>query len=90
MADIERNDDAKQLRDMVDVLHEQGKDAHYILDAIDGYAVGAGLMPPAAQGAVDAALREIVSEARGGDEWVSGHDLTVRVGAIVLDRLGGR
>lgn len=32
-------------------------------------------------------LRAIVEQARGGDDWVSGHDLIVRVGAIVLDRL---
>lgn len=33
-------------------------------------------------------LREIVAEARGDDDFVSGHDLCVRVGAIVLERLG--
>jgi hypothetical protein len=37
--------------------------------------------------AVLAALRRIVEQARGDDEWVSGHDLIVRVGAIVLDTL---
>jgi len=33
------------------------------------------------------ALQALVDEARADDEWVSGNDLLVRVGALVLDRL---
>jgi hypothetical protein len=29
-------------------------------------------------------LERVVEAARGGDEWVSGHDLEVRIGAIVM------
>ena len=33
------------------------------------------------------ALQALVDEARADDEWVSGNDLLIRVGALVLDRL---
>lgn len=38
--------------------------------------------------ALNVALRALVDQARGGDEFVSGSDLEVRVGALVLDRVG--
>jgi hypothetical protein len=39
--------------------------------------------------ALDEALRAIVEQARGDDDWVSGNDLLIRIGAVVRDRLGG-
>jgi hypothetical protein len=33
-------------------------------------------------------LERVVEAARGGDEWVSGHDLEVRIGAIVMRTVG--
>jgi hypothetical protein len=39
-------------------------------------------------GLLDAALRAFIAKARGGDEWVSGHDLCVRVGAYVTEAVG--
>jgi hypothetical protein len=41
------------------------------------------------EGKLRAELQSLVDEARADDEWVSGNDLLVRVGAIVLDRLSG-
>jgi hypothetical protein len=37
-----------------------------------------------------AVLQAIVSDAYGDDEWVSGRDLELRIGAIVLEELGVR
>lgn len=38
--------------------------------------------------ALNEALRGLVDQARGDDQFVSGHDLEVRVGSLVLDRVG--
>lgn len=37
--------------------------------------------------ALDAALCEIVTQARSGDRWMGDNDLVVRIGAIILDRV---
>jgi hypothetical protein len=47
---------------------------------------------PASQlaGAVETALREIVAEAGGDEDFVSDYDLAMRVGSIVVNRLRGQ